>query len=387
MIELVLYPCYMFFWTLLIPLPSMANQESLSSIVWQKLRKRGSAMLGLWIILIAIILALFAYIIIPENTPNANRQLPEIALQPPLFNTDCIKYQNAAIKSDKSGWSSLFTGYESNMEYIPYKSLELIGSELQITNHYGQIRILPFADIGLQSMSIADLSANHVINRKYWLGTDRYGRDILSRLILGIRVSLTVGLLAVIISVFIGIFLGSISGYFGGWLDQIISFFINVSWSIPTLLLVFAIVLALGRGIGIIFLAVGLTMWVDVARIVRGQVLQQKNMQYVQAAKSIGLSEFPVLARHILPNIVGPILVIAAANFATAILIEAGLSYLGFGIRPPAPSIGNMLNEQYGFALSGKPFLALVPAITIMLLVLAFNLIGTGLRDAFDVRD
>ena len=149
----------------------------------------------------------------------------------------------------------------------------------------------------------------------------------------------------------------------------------------------FAIVLALGRGVGIIFLAVGLTMWVDVARIVRGQVLQQKNMQYVQAAKSIGLSEFPVLARHILPNIVGPILVIAAANFATAILIEAGLSYLGFGIRPPAPSIGNMLNEQYGFALSGKPFLALVPAITIMLLVLAFNLIGTGLRDAFDVRE
>jgi len=231
--------------------------------------------------------------------------------------------------------------------------------------------------------SIHRIRAQHTVSRRYWLGTDRYGRDILSRLILGIRVSLTVGLLAVTISVIIGIFLGSISGYFGGWLDQVISFMINVSWSIPTLLLVFAIVLALGRGIGIIFLAVGLTMWVDVARIVRGQVLQQKNMQYVQAAKSIGLSELPVLARHILPNIVGPILVIAAANFATAILIEAGLSYLGFGIRPPAPSIGNMLNEQYGFALSGKPFLALVPAITIMLLVLAFNLIGTGLRDAF----
>lgn len=387
MIELVLYPYYMFLWTLLIPLPSMANQESLSSIVWQKLRKRGSAMLGLWIILIALVLAIFAYTIIPDNTPNANRQLPEIALQPPLFNTDFIKYQNAAIQSDKSWWKSLFTGYESNMELIPYKKLEIIDSELQITNHYGQIRILPFNDIGLGPMSRKDLIAKHGTSKKYWLGTDRYGRDIMSRLILGIRVSLTVGLLAVIISVFIGIFLGSISGYFGGWLDQAISFLINVSWSIPTLLLVFAIVLALGRGVGIIFLAVGLTMWVDVARIVRGQVLQQKNMQYVQAAKSIGLPEFPVLARHILPNIVGPILVIAAANFATAILIEAGLSYLGFGIRPPAPSIGNMLNEQYGFALSGKPFLALVPAITIMLLVLAFNLIGTGLRDAFDVKD
>jgi len=364
----------------------MANQESLSSIVWQKLRKRGSAMFGLWVILISILLATFAYIIIPENTPNANRQLPEIALQPPLFSTDCIKYQNAATATDKSWLNSLFTGYESNMAYIPYQNLEIIDGALQVTNHYGQIRILPFADMGLEPMSLNQLKANHTINNKYWLGTDRYGRDILSRLILGIRVSLTVGLLAVTISVIIGIFLGSISGYYGGWLDQVISFMINVSWSIPTLLLVFAIVLALGRGIGIIFLAVGLTMWVDVARIVRGQVLQQKNMQYVQAAKSIGLSEFPVLARHILPNIVGPILVIAAANFATAILIEAGLSYLGFGIRPPAPSIGNMLNEQYGFALSGKPFLALVPAITIMLLVLAFNLIGTGLRDAFDVK-
>ena len=365
----------------------MTNQESLSSIVWQKLRKRGSAMVGLWIIAISILLALFAYVIIPENTPNANRQLPEIALQPPLFNTDCIKYQNAAKHSDKSWLSSVITGYESNDVYIPFEKLELIGEELQITNHYGQIRILPFVDLGLENMSISELKANHVIHRKYWLGTDRYGRDILSRLILGIRVSLTVGLLAVTISVIIGIFLGSISGYFGGWIDQVISFMINVSWSIPPLLLVFAIVLALGRGVGIIFLAVGLTMWVDVARIVRGQVLQQKNMQYVQAAKSIGLTELPILARHILPNIVGPILVIAAANFATAILIEAGLSYLGFGIRPPAPSIGNMLNEQYGFALSGKPFLALVPAITIMLLVLAFNLIGTGLRDAFDVRD
>ena len=368
-------------------LSQMANQESLSSIVWQKLRKRGSAMLGLGLIVVSIFLAIFAYLIIPENTPNANRQLPEIALQPPLFNTDCIKYQNAATGSDKSWLASVFTGFESEDELIPYQSLELIEDELQVTNHYGQIRILSFADLGLQKMSLTELKTNHVINRRYWLGTDRYGRDILSRLILGIRVSLTVGLLAVTISVIIGIFLGSVSGYFGGWLDQVISFLINVSWSIPTLLLVFAIVLALGRGVGIIFLAVGLTMWVDVARIVRGQVLQQKNMQYVEAAKSIGLREIPVLARHILPNIVGPILVIAAANFATAILIEAGLSYLGFGIRPPSPSIGNMLNEQYGFALSGKPFLAFVPAITIMLLVLAFNLIGTGLRDAFDVRD
>lgn len=364
----------------------MSNDESISSIVWQKLKKRFSAMVGLWIIVVSLLLAVFAYIIIPENTPNANRQLPEIALQPPLFTTDIIIFTNAAKSSKKPWYRSVFTGYESNVGYLPYTHAMVIDKELQTTNHYGQVNITPLKNLNLPVLSTENLINNHTISKKYWLGTDRYGRDILSRLILGIRVSLTVGLLAVVISVLIGVLLGSISGYYGGWIDQIISFIINVSWSIPTLLLVFAIVLALGRGIGIIFLAVGLTMWVDVARIVRGQVLQQKNMQYVQAAKSIGLTEVPILIKHIIPNIIGPLLVIAAANFATAILIEAGLSYLGFGIKPPAPSIGNMLNEQYGFALSGKPFLALIPAVTIMLLVLAFNLIGTGLRDAFDVK-
>jgi len=151
-------------------------------------------------------------------------------------------------------------------------------------------------------------------------------------------------------------------------------------------LLVFDIVLAFGRGVGIIFLAVGLTMWVDVARIVRGQVLKTKQEQYIVAARSLGYGSLRVIFKHILPNIIGPILVIAAANFATAILLEAGLSYLGFGIKPPAPSIGNMLNENYGYALSNKPFLAIVPAVTIMLLVLSFNLVGSGLRDIFDVK-
>ena len=209
---------------------------------------------------------------------------------------------------------------------------------------------------------------------------------MLSRLILGVRVSLMVGFIAVFISLTIGILLGAIAGYFGGRTDDLIMLLINTVWSIPTLLLVFAIVLALGRGIGIIFLAVGLTMWVDVARIVRGQVLGLKEIQFVEAAQSMGFSTWRILRRHILPNILGPVMVIAAANFATAILIEAGLSYLGFGIQPPTPSWGTMLNENYGYAIGGKPFLALVPAMAIMLMVLAFNLVGNGLRDALDVK-
>lgn len=239
----------------------------------------------------------------------------------------------------------------------------------------------------LNSESLKDkITDAHVKNRTFWLGADRFGRSVLSRLILGVRISLIVGLIAVLISLTVGILVGAVAGYFGGRIDDLLMLLINTVWSIPTLILVFAIVLALGRGIGIIFLAVGLTMWVDVARIVRGQVMAAREIQFVEAAKSMGFGDLRIIFRHILPNILGPILVIAAANFATAILIEAGLSYLGFGIQPPTPSWGTMLNENYGYAISGKPFLAIVPAIAIMLLVLAFNLAGNGLRDALDVK-
>jgi peptide/nickel transport system permease protein len=222
--------------------------------------------------------------------------------------------------------------------------------------------------------------------KTFWLGTDNFGRDNLSRLLLGVRVSLLVGLIAVLISLTIGILLGTLAAYFGGRVDDVIMLLINTIWSIPTILLVFAIVLALGRGIGVIFLAVGMTMWVDVARIVRGQVFEIKQMLYIEATRSMGFSKSRTILRHILPNILGPVMVVAASNFATAILIESGLSYLGFGIQPPAPSWGTMLNENYGYAIGGKPFLAIAPAIAILIMVLAFNLVGNGFRDALDVK-
>jgi peptide/nickel transport system permease protein len=230
------------------------------------------------------------------------------------------------------------------------------------------------------------LEKDLIRHEKFTFGTDRFGRSMLSRLILGVRISLLVGLIAVFISLTIGVVLGAFAGYFGGKMDDMIMLIVNTIWSIPTLLLVFAIVMALGRGVGIIFIAVGLTMWVDVARIVRGQIMTLKEMQYIEAARSMGFGTWRIIFNHLLPNILGPVMVVAAANFASAILLEAGLSYLGFGIQPPTPSWGTMLNENYGFAISGKPFLALVPGIAIMLMVLAFNLVGNGLRDALDVR-
>lgn len=342
---------------------------------FQKLLANKLTLAGLMFIAIITCLALFAYLIIDDPSPGANEQNAEIAIKPAGFKTDILQIKTN-FTSETSFLSGFIKGYAPQYRVYPIKSFVKESDAYRVVTHYDQEKRIP----------LSILYSAEVKSKIYWLGTDRYGRSILSRLILGIRISLLVGLLSVLISLTVGVTLGAVAGYFGGWVDSIIMYFINVMWSIPTLLLVFAIVLAFGRGLSIIFLAVGLTMWVDVARIVRGQVLQLKKEQFVIAAKSLGQKDLVIISRHILPNILGPILVISAANFATAILIEAGLSYLGFGVKPPTPSIGNMLNEHYGYAIAGKPLLAAVPALMIMLMVLAFNVVGNGLRDIFDVK-
>ena len=193
-------------------------------------------------------------------------------------------------------------------------------------------------------------------------------------------------MIAVVISLTLGILLGSLAGYFGKWVDDIIMWSINVIWSIPTLLLVFAITLVLGKGFWQVFIAVGLTMWVNVARLVRGQVLAVKQLEYIEATRALGFSNIRIMFKHVLPNILGPVMVIAASNFASAIVIEAGLSFLGVGVQPPQPSWGLMIKENYNFIITHNPMLAMAPGIAIMLLVLAFNLLGNGLRDALNVK-
>lgn len=364
---------------------------------WQVFLRNRVAVASLAIIVICFILAIFAYFIIPDQTPNANNQFPMIALKAPGFSSPSIKVVNLSKSDNKQGFfDKLINGKDLPYKLRVYQNLEYQDAGIMLTNHYQRQEFIPYKDLYLEldSGSQKGITKTYVESRKdnflsterFYLGTDKFGRDILSRLILGIRVSILVGLVAVAISLIVGILVGATSGYFGGKIDQLLMLLINVSWSIPTLLMVFAIVLAFDRGISVIFIAVGLTMWVEVARIVRGQVRSIKEEQFVMAAKSMGFGHFKIIIQHILPNIVGPILVIAAANFSTAVLVEAGLSYLGFGVEPPTPSIGNMLNEHYGYALTGKVFLATIPAITIMILVLSFNLVGSGLRDAFDVK-
>ena len=367
----------------------MKKATSLTAIALQKFKKNFWGVFSLMFLGCCVLVAIFAYALAPDNSQNANQMHLSIHSKAPGFKVQMLTIPSEIV--EQNGVSKFFFGRKNAETEIPISSYDLVDNGLRIREYTldgtegleKEYALLLFP----KANTIEAIPKRYVSEKKFILGTDKYGRDLLSRMLIGIRISLAIGFVAVFISLIIGITMGAIAGYFGGKVDAAIMWIINVTWSIPTLLLVIAITLALGKGFWQVFIAVGLTMWVEVARVVRGQVMGVKEMQYVTAARALGFNDFRIITKHILPNAMAPVIIISAANFAGAILIESGLSFLGIGAQPPMPSWGGIIKDHYAYIILGKPYLAVIPGLAIMSLVTAFMLIGNALRDALDVRN
>jgi len=269
---------------------------------------------------------------------------------------------------------------------------------------WGRLRRSPGAMIGLVlivSMLFTVLTADHIApqgiddqdlrkglwppSREFPLGTDEFGRDMLSRIIHGARISLQVGIIATGISAVIGVILGAIAGYFGGRIDYLIQGMVDISWAFPTVLFALFLIAVLGPSLTNVMISVGLGYWGGYARVVRGQVLSLREWEFITAAHAIGASDLRIMFRHIMPNIVAPVIIMSTLMMADAILIEATLSFLGMGAQPPIPSWGSILSAGRSH-MRLAPWETIFPGIAIMLTVLGFNLLGDGLRDALDPR-
>lgn len=332
---------------------------------WKRLKRNRLAMVGLWILMILVFVALTAPIIAPFNP---NQQILEYSAKPAGFEGRVlVKKRN-----------------EQNPEENNFVAIK---SFLKEEN--GKLFFLDYEDIEdtVIASDYIKQDGEWVKTLKYYLGTDRFGRDVLSRLIYGSRVSLAVGLVSESISIFLGLVLGALAGYFRGKTDMFVMWLVNVIFAFPAILLIIALSVVLGKGLWQAFVAIGLTGWVDIARIVRGQFFSLRETEFVEATKAIGFKSSRVIIRHILPNCLGPVIVTGTVGFAAAIIFEASLSFLGLGVQPPTASWGQMIFDGYKYIVVGTNWgLAVFPSIAIMMTVFAVNLLGDGLRDAFDPK-
>ncbi len=347
--------------------------HSLDKMAWHRFRRNPLSIASLVVIGFFAVVALLGYLITPDSTPYCNQQYLELATLKPFSKATFLCVNNQQTADSRGQLTTMLKGKPLSYTAIPIIKYEHARDSIIATPYNGDPIVVAASEASVKT-------------RTFILGTDGYGRDVLSMIMIGSRVSLSVGFIAILIALLIGITLGALAAYHGGWVDNLILWFINVVWSIPTVLLVIAITFVLGKGFWQIFVAVGLTMWVDIARVVRGEVYSIKEKEYVEATRALGFSTFRTIFRHILPNIAGAVVVIAASNFASAILLEAGLSFLGIGVQPPMPSWGMMVKENYGYILLDSAYLPLIPGLAIMLVVLAFMLLASGLRDALDIK-
>lgn len=364
---------------------------------------------GFWLfiaatfIFVIFLISIGAYVIAPDSSPMANEQHLETAFLRPGSEISflSVPLSNA---QETNLVQSIYRGNVPETQNIPIYDIRFVGDSIYAEKFTGlipnngailKIHIGVFCGLipGTYSLTCSQrkylqsfVRDNFVSTRTYFLGTDRFGRDVLSRLIVGSRVSLSIGFISIFIALFIGVLAGAWAGYFGGWVDRLLMYLISVIWAIPTILLVIAVTFALGRGFWQVFIAIGFTLWVEIARIIRGQVISLKEKDFVKAAVTAGFTHRHIIFRHILPSLYGTIFVLAASDFASAIMIESGLSFLGIGIRAPMPSWGMMIKEYYGHLVLDTAYLAIIPGTAIMLLILSFLIVGRELRDMFDVK-
>ncbi len=335
--------------------------KSLRYYAYRRFRRHKLAVSALFFLIFIILIALFAPLISPYNP---DRQLLEFSAKPPMFE------------------SLAFTRTEGGMEkVVPVKQL--------VKESWDSIVYLDYTgkQISTDKENIKMHGTEFIYKMKFVLGTDKFGRDILSRLIYGARISLSVGLISQSIALLIGVFLGSIAGYYRGASDKVIMWLVNVVWAFPSILLVIAISIVLGKGYWQAFVAIGLTGWVDIARVIRGQIISIRESEYVEAARAAGFGNLRIILRHVLPNSFSPVIVTSTVGLANAIIFESSLSFLGLGVQPPTASWGQMVFDGYRFLITGTNFgMVLFPSLAILLTVFAVNLIGDGIRDAFDPK-
>ncbi len=359
------------------------HSTSLNTLTLKRFSHDTLAVVSVIVIGLFTLMAMLGYLITPDKTPYCNQQYLELATQKP-FSKATFAYisTNDSLPPEHHGiLHRMLYGEPLPYTAIPIYAHRIVGDSIEIETFTGSVP----NEGEIRRYARSQLVDIHT--RTFILGTDGYGRDVLSQIMIGSRVSLSIGFIAIFIALVIGILMGALAAYYGGWIDNIIMWIINVVWSIPTVLLVIAITFALGKGFWQVFVAVGLTMWVDIARVVRGQVFSIKEKEFVEAARALGYGTLRIILRHILPNIMGAVIVVTASNFASAILLEAGLSFLGIGVQPPMPSWGGMVKDNYGYILLDSAYLALLPGLAIMLIVLAFMLLGNGIRNALDIKN